>query len=111
MLDNTKQAWDRLKKDLNIIKYIFLYGFNSLLFLYYFVMVILQKGNVIANAILFGMTIASICVSINLDKKGLKKEEKRNLKRSKHLFSVVKIFTKAYTLGQPFMQCMFRQLR
>lgn len=99
MLDNTRQAWDRLKKDLNIIKYIFLYGFNSLLLLYYLVIVILQKGNVIANAILLCLTTSSFFFSVFLDRKGLKKQEKQNFKKGKHILSILKILTKAYTLG------------
>ncbi len=99
MLDNTKQAWDRLKKDLNIIKYVILYGFNSFLFLYYFAMVILKKGNLIANVILLCLTISSFFFSIFLDRKSLKKQEKQNYKKGKHVLTILKILIKAYTLG------------
>lgn len=99
MLDNTRQAWDRLKKDLNALKYLFLYGFNSLLLIYYILMVILQKGNVVANAILLCLSFSSFCFAVVLDINALKKQEKRNFKKGKHVLTTLKILIKAYTLG------------
>ena len=98
MFDNTRYAFDKLKKDLRIISWIFTYGLNVVLIAYYIFALVADKGNLIANIILLCVTVLSIVLSIIYNKIKLTRRTKQGIKKGKRFAKIVSLLTKAYIL-------------
>lgn len=98
MFNHTREAFNKVKRDLQIISWILTYGINIIMFCYYLFALISELSSVVINIILLCLTLISLVLSVVFGKKETSKKQKRLIKRSKHVLSVFKIITKAYTL-------------
>ncbi len=99
MLDNTKKALAKIKRDLDIIKWFMEYGMHVLIAAYLTVAIVLQFGDFMVNVILLGLTGLFFIVSIVCGRKDLSQKDKTLTKRTKHMLNVSLIVVKAYMLG------------
>ena len=81
MFDYTRAALNKIKKDLNIVKWIFDYGFHIIMIAYLIFAVIVKNGSIIINSVLLGLTIVTLIYTIVYSRKGETKKEKKKAKR------------------------------
>ena len=99
MLNYTKESFNRLKRDLRIISWIFTYGLNLAIIAYYIFALASNKGNLITNLILLCITFILIVLSIIYNKINLTGKTKKRIKKGKHFAKIASLLTKAYVLG------------
>lgn len=103
MFTHTREAFNKISKTWNVVKWIFDYGMSILMIIYLILALVFSLGNVIVNGILLGVTTLMLIVTIAISRKELYKKQKvitvRGVRKTKHALKCVKIAVKAYSLG------------
>ena len=103
MFENTREAFARIFKTWNVVKWIFEYGMSMLMIIYLILALIFSLGNDIVNGILLGITTLMLIVTIAISQKQLYKKQNvitiRGVRKTKHALKWGKIVVKAYSLG------------
>lgn len=103
MLDYTRKAVSKIKKDFDIIKWIMEYGLNILMLIYLTVAIVFSFGNLIVNCTLLIITGLFLIFNIFYGKKELSKKQKKIAKKKRralnHVLTICKIMVKAFSLG------------
>ncbi|MBQ7349019.1 MAG: hypothetical protein IJW47_03390 [Clostridia bacterium] len=103
MLDNTRKAVDKVKRDIDVIKWILEYGINILTLIYLAVSLVFGFGDFIVNVALLIITGLFVIFNIVYGKKELSKKQKKiarkKYKNAKKVLNVCKLTIKTYYLG------------
>lgn len=103
MLDNTRKALDKVKRDIAVIKWIFMYGTNIMLSLYLCLSLVFKIGDFAINVAMFSVSVVFLLFNLIYGKKEMSKKRKKAVKRKKekvnHVLKVLMIFIKAVSLG------------
>lgn len=110
MFKHTRQAINKIGKDIKFIKWIFSYGFNILMIAYLVFALCVSLGNTMVNAILLVLTVLFFVFSGVYSKKELSKKEqklqKEKLCKVKRAIRISKLVARTYSLGLVFY-CMY----
>ena len=99
MFEHTKRAIDKVKKDLEVLSWIFKYGVSFLMIAYYIMALIIPLGNMIANIVFLVITSVFLVFNAFYDGKKLSKKEKKQKRDTKRVIKAVRLLTSAYSLA------------
>ena len=103
MLDNTRKAFAKVKRDISIIGWFFHYCTHILTIITLVVLLFLRTGNIIANACLLIISALFLFFQMVYGKKELSKKDKKiakkKLNKASHVLTISQIVVKAYSLG------------
>ena len=103
IFDYTRAALNKVKKDLNVIKWFFNYGCHIGIIVYLIFSLIVENGIFIINLVLLGLSVATLVYTIIYSCKEMtkkeKKQAKKELKVKKHYLKVGSLIVKGISFA------------
>lgn len=103
MLENTIEAFGKVKKDFDFLSWCFTYGINIVMIIYLAISISLSMGNFLVNISSISLTTLGLIFTIVFKSKRKTKKAnkiaKQKLKKTKRVLNIAKLLVQTYSLG------------